>query len=114
MKTIVLEFEQKNGQVKPYKLLIGENQAENDLIIRQSHQNDTWFHLENLSSPHFVLQNEGDPIQRKNLNVIASMFRDYKNGLGLKYSVIYTQVKNLRLTQVAGQVKTSNLKIIKI
>jgi predicted ribosome quality control (RQC) complex YloA/Tae2 family protein len=113
MKTVVIEFE-KNGILKQYDLLIGETQADNDKILKQSHQNDTWFHLENLSSPHFVLSNNGDLIPKKQLNLIASMFKDFKTGLGTRYSVIYTEVKNVKLTEIPGKVTTSRLKILKV
>lgn len=110
MKTLSIYVDENN---KEYKLLIGQNQRENDTILRSSNQNDIWFHLENISGPHFILQNGGDPIPKKYLNHIASMFQIYKNGLG-RYNVIYTDLKNVKLTKTLGQVTVTNTKRIKV
>lgn len=46
MKTIPID----NG-----KILIGQNQNENDIILRQCHQEDLWFHLSKGPSAHVIL-----------------------------------------------------------
>lgn len=38
------------------EIRIGENAKENDAICKQAGQNDIWFHLENGSSPHVILE----------------------------------------------------------
>ena len=111
MKRISIHVEEND---KTYDLLIGQSQRENDQILRACEQNDTWFHLENDSSPHFILQNGGENIPKRYFNQIASLFREYKNNLPNKYSVIYTELKNVKLTNVPGQVTTTNTKLIKI
>jgi len=97
---------------KEYNLVIGETQKENDIIIKSSNQNDTWFHLDKISGPHFVLQNKGDIIPKKYINNIGSLFREYKSKLPNRYSVIYTEVKNIRLTNTLGTVNVSKTKKI--
>jgi len=99
---------------KTYTLFIGRNQNDNDVLIRSSQKHDLWFHLDGeISSPHFVLATEGDTIPKRYLNQIASMFREYKNGLSRRYNVIYTSIKNLKLTSIKGTVIPSNVKTIK-
>lgn len=110
MKTLSIYVDEND---KEYSLLIGQNQRENDIIIKTSNQNDTWFHLENISGPHFILQNGGDPIPKKYLNHIASMFPVYKSGLH-KYTVIYTTLQNVKRTKTLGQVTVTNTKRIKV
>ena len=83
MKRISIHVEEND---KTYDLLIGQSQRENDQILRACEQNDTWIHLENDSSPHFILQNGGENIPKRYFNQIASLFREYKNNLPNKKS----------------------------
>jgi len=99
---------------KEYILQIGENQYENDILIKTNNQNDLWFHIDNISGPHFVLQNGGDSIPKRYLNYIAGLFSNYKSNLTKRYNVIYTELKNVKLTNVPGQVTVSNVKKIKM
>lgn len=108
-KTIYVEENDKS-----YDLLIGKNQLANDHILKSCSQNDIWFHLENISGPHFVLKNHGDTVPKRYLNRIASLFQEFKNGLPNRYSVIYTEVKNVKLTNVPGKVNVSKTKRISI
>jgi predicted ribosome quality control (RQC) complex YloA/Tae2 family protein len=105
-KTIVIED-------REYSILIGRNAKENHQIIRTSHLEDTWFHLNNVSSAHIILQNKGDPIPKKYLYEVASILFEYKNVIPPNVKVIYTQVKNVKCTQTPGEVRTSNIKYLK-
>jgi predicted ribosome quality control (RQC) complex YloA/Tae2 family protein len=97
-----------------YTVLIGTDRYENDQIIKDSDQNDTWFHLNNMSGPHIILKNNGDKIPKRYLNQIAVLFKQFKSNLPNNYNVIYTTVKNVKLTKVPGQVTVTNTKTIKI
>lgn len=99
---------------KEYSVVIGNNCHENTCIINKSHPNDIWFHLENMSGPHIILKSEGDYIPKRYLNKIATFFRDHKTGLSSRFSVIYTEIKNVQTTKVPGQVITKRIKVIKI
>ncbi len=110
MKIIQIYVEEND---KNYDLVIGQNQNENDKIIKSSSSNDIWFHLDKLSGPHFVFKTQTDEIPKKYLNQIAVLFREYKNGLPNRYTVIYTYIKNVKLTNTPGLVipcKTKNIK----
>lgn len=108
MKTITITIEDQ-----PYILEIGENEMENDNLIRKSDKSDIWFHLDKYSGPHFVLHTLGVPIPKRYLNYIGSLFPNYKNGLSKRYSVIYTTIENVKLTATLGTViprKTNRIK----
>uniref|UniRef100_A0A6C0H8B4 NFACT RNA-binding domain-containing protein n=1 Tax=viral metagenome TaxID=1070528 RepID=A0A6C0H8B4_9ZZZZ len=108
MKTITITIQDRD-----YILEIGQNQQENDNIIRNSQPRDLWFHLDNYSGPHFVLHTFGDPIPKRYLNYIGGLFPNYKNGLARRYSVIYTEIENVQMTNTPGTVIPHKTKKIK-
>lgn len=95
---------------KEYRILIGENAKENTELIKQSEPNDLWFHFEKLSSPFLILETKGETLHKKYLNETASKLFKYKN---VKDNVIYTEVKNVKLTKTPGLVEPRNLNVIK-
>jgi predicted ribosome quality control (RQC) complex YloA/Tae2 family protein len=109
MKTESLFIEETG---KEYAVVIGRNNVENSDIIRSSSQNDTWFHLESFSGPHIILKNNGDDIPKKYFKEIGVLFQKYKTGLPSRYKVIYTTVKNIKLTSKPGTVTTSNTNVL--
>lgn len=98
---------------KDYKILIGQNAKENDLVIKNSSQNDIWFHLETSSSPHIVLQSNGDVVPKKYIKHVASLLFVYKSKAPVQ-KVMYTEIKNVSLTKTPGSVITKNTKTIKV
>lgn len=110
MKSINVEVDELG---KTYTLLIGNNKFENEEIIKASSPNDLWFHLDNVSSPFIILQTGGDKIPKRYLNYVGTLFRNYKNGLPSRYTVIYTEIGNVKLTNVMGTVIPTKLKYIK-
>lgn len=98
---------------KTYTLHIGRNQKENDTLVKNSDQDDLWFHLDDVSSPHFVLASGGDTIPKRYLNQIAGLFREFKIGLPRQYNVIYTAIRNVRLTKTPGTVIPRNVTVLK-
>ena len=100
-------------QDKEYIILIGKNAQGNEDIIRISHPESLWFHLESISSPHIILKNEGDLIPKRYMNQVAGMLFEYKKNAPKNSNVIYTKVKNVKLTNVLGTVIPRNTNIIK-
>jgi predicted ribosome quality control (RQC) complex YloA/Tae2 family protein len=96
-----------------HEVVIGSNAQENDKLIKMSSQNDIWFHLDSTSSPHMVLKTFGYKIPKRYINYIGALFPKYKNNLGKHYTVIYTLVKNVKLTNVTGCVIPTNVKKIR-
>lgn len=100
-------------QGKEYIVLIGRNAKSNDTIIRISHPESLWLHFEHISSPHIILQSNGDIIPKRYINQVANMLFEYKKNVPKNTNVIYTQVKNIKLTNIHGSVITKNTKTIK-
>lgn len=96
-----------------YPVLIGKNAKGNEEIIKISHPEDTWFHFDNISSAHIILKNEGDIIPKRYINQVASMLFEYKKNASKNSNVIYTKVKNVKLTSILGTVIPKNTNIIK-
>jgi predicted ribosome quality control (RQC) complex YloA/Tae2 family protein len=95
-----------------YEVLIGKNAKGNEEIIKMSHPEDTWFHFSGISGPHIILKNEGDIIPKRYINQVAGTLFEYKKNAPRNSNVIYTQVKNVKLTNVLGTVIPRNTKII--
>lgn len=91
---------------KEYTILIGENAKENTLLVKESDPDDFWFHLSTESSPHIILKNDNNYITQELLKQTASKLYKYKNQHYLD-NVIYTQVKNVRVTKTPGLVITN-------
>jgi predicted ribosome quality control (RQC) complex YloA/Tae2 family protein len=111
-ETVLVNLQTLNGFVeKEYTIIIGQNAKENTQIIKDSHPENIWFHLSSSSSAHIILQNEGDIIPKRYLNQIAGKLFKYKKNAPIQ-DVIYTEIKNVKLTSTPGLVLPSNLKII--
>jgi predicted ribosome quality control (RQC) complex YloA/Tae2 family protein len=104
---------EENTNTKEYSILIGKNAKGNEEIIKMSHPESLWFHFNNVSSSHIILQNEGNIIPKRYINQVAGMLFEYKKNVPKNSNVIYTQVKNVKLTNVLGTVIPSNTKLIK-
>lgn len=104
-------FIQENN--KEYSILIGKNAKGNEDIIKISHQESLWMHLNNTPSAHIILVNEGDMIPKRYINQVASMLFEYTKNIPKNSNVIYTKVKNVKLTNVLGTVIPKNTNIIK-
>lgn len=98
---------------KLYTLYIGKNALGNEEIIKICHPESIWFHLNNISSAHIILDSKGDDIPKRYLNSVAGLLFKYKTNIPKNTNVIYTQVKNVKLTNTLGTVIPSRSKIIK-
>ena len=84
---------------------IGENQTDNDLLLSSAYQNDLWFHLADFPSCHVIIQNnKQSPITKKMTKYCAELVKTHTKFKYRKVSVIYTNVKNVRKTNIKGQV----------
>ena len=96
-----------------YNLLIGKNALGNEEIIKKANEDDIWFHFSEISGPHIILQNNGELIKKKYINQIALKLFQLKPKAPRNTSVIYTEVKNVSLTNIIGMVIPKNYKFIK-
>lgn len=98
---------------KSYEIMIGQNAKENDILIKQSHPMDLWFHLSNVPSAHLVLKSGGDRVPRRYINEISGMLFENNKKYTRNTNVIYTEIKNVKRTDVPGRVITKNVETIR-
>jgi predicted ribosome quality control (RQC) complex YloA/Tae2 family protein len=96
---------------------IGRNQSENFATIDKGSENDLWFHANDISSCHVVCEIPDDIIKKDIKYIIkigALLCKSNTNKLkSIKnVEIIYTQIKNITKTDVAGCVITQNTKTI--
>jgi len=108
-KKDIIEIEDKQ-----YDIYIGKNANGNEEIIKNCHPNSLWFHIDNISSAHVILESKGDDIPKRFLIQIANILLETKHNRPNNVNVIYTQVKNVKLTKKLGTVIPSRTKIIKM
>jgi len=94
----------KTKTVGSITYILGENDRENHQIIKNSDSNYWWFHLDNLQSGHCIVMS--DKINH-NIIIIASNFlKKYtKIRNRMRFSICYTQVKNLKILDKPGMVE---------
>lgn len=97
---------------KMLSVLIGENAKENSMLIKENHPNDLWFHLAKTSSPHIILQCNGYSIPPSIIIEIAGLLYKYKKNADPQ-DVIYTEIKNVKLTKTPGLVIPHSLNTVK-
>jgi predicted ribosome quality control (RQC) complex YloA/Tae2 family protein len=97
---------------------IGQNQQEHFGIIDKSSKDDLWFHAKEVSSCHVVCEIPSDIKDKKELSYIiktgALLCKKYTNKIKSLQNVeiIYTQIQNIKKTNVPGCVTTANTKTI--
>lgn len=99
---------------KIFPIFIGRNAKGNEQIIKISHPESLWFHINNISSAHIILESRGEDIPKRYINQVALKLFEYKKNLPKNSNVIYTKVKNVKLTNTLGTVIPSNTKLIKL
>ena len=103
-----------------YHIRLGKNQQENDTIVRTSPQTAMWFHLKDFPSAHAVVTNIVKPgiYEREVIIRAATLVKDNaKQGVNnlQKLSVNYLPIKNVKRTEIQGQViMTKSPKIIQV
>lgn len=107
-KTEYLEIEDK-----VYPILIGRNAKGNEQIIKMSHPESLWFHINNISSAHIILDTKGEDIPKRYINQTALKLFEYKKNIPKNANVIYTKVKYVKLTNILGTVIPTNTKLLK-
>ena len=97
----------KTKTVNNITYILGENDRENHEIIKASHPEYWWFHLNSLTSGHCIVMS--DKID-DNISIIASNYlKKYtKIRNRMKFSICYTQVKNLKILDKPGMVEIMN------
>lgn len=101
-----------SGEIeKEFTILIGENAKDNTELVKESEPDDLLFHLSTISSPHIILKTDNNYISQELLKQTASKLYKYKSKHNCD-NVIYTLVKNVKLTKTPGLVEPSNITTI--
>ena len=91
-----------------YHFKIGNNSFENDQLLNEADQDDIWFHLDNMPSPHgilFLRNIESDKIPKRILMLCSEKIKENSKSKNFrKISVIYTLRKNIKKTSTPGKV----------
>lgn len=56
---------------------LGENAQENQALCKQARQNDEWFHVEGIPSPHAILEVGGGAPPRASVQDCAQLVKHY-------------------------------------
>ena len=112
-----IEIESVNGDVKEYDILIGRNAKGNEEVIKIGKElckDNIWFHFGNsVSSSHIILCSNGDTISKRYITQVGAMLFEYKSKVPAGTPVIYSEVKNVSLTNVLGTIIPRDLRTIK-
>lgn len=93
------ESKDKKGDL----IIIGENQKENDALVKESDGDDYWFHVADHPSGHGVYT--GDKLTKEVIIEVALLVKEQSKLKSLNtVKVNYTQIKNLLPTKTKGQV----------
>lgn len=97
MKTITTEN---------YIIKCGQNQNENDHILRTSSDESLWFHLDKLPSPHVVMEkiNMDYEWTVNDYNLAASVCKMNSKAKNWTVNVIMTKISKLKFCDIMGQV----------
>lgn len=80
---------------------IGQNAVMNSELVKEAKQNYYWIHLDNLTSPHIIIEHDNPP--KSLIKECCRLCKNYSKH-NMKCNAIYTQVKYLTLTSKAGEV----------
>ena len=114
MKTEIIIIQPLKREITFY---IGKSKEDNFAVIDAGNENDLWFHASHDSSCHVVCE-VPDNIDRSEMRYIIKMgavlCKNNTNKLKSQKNVeiIYTQIKNVTKTAIAGCVQTTNTKTI--
>jgi predicted ribosome quality control (RQC) complex YloA/Tae2 family protein len=112
MKEEIIDFD--GMQVLYY---IGTNAEDNFNVIGKGDPNDLWFHVNGISSCHVVMKH-ADMVDKKTTRMLikkgALLCKQHTRKLASQKNVeiIYTQIKNVAKTPIAGCVMTKNTNTI--
>jgi len=96
-----------------YTIKIGRSAIENTELVKNASKSDIWFHLSDSPSCHVILETKVNlnRINRQVISRCAHLCKMHSKTLA-KSKVIYTQIENVQVTRIAGQVITTHCKTI--
>lgn len=93
----------KSFHINEVHILLGENENDNDSLLKVAHNDHIWLHLDKFPSGHAVIQT--GTINDELLHFTGqkclenTKFRHLKN-----VKIVYTKISNVKLTEKKGEV----------
>jgi len=113
---IILELRMIEQVLQGYTIRVGENQLENDQLLRSSEADDVWVHISGAPSAHAVISNptcKKVPRQAiKRACCIVKSRSSSKSNRNVVFDV--TRVRNIQLSDVPGLVSITGASQITI
>ena len=100
---------------KEFIIFIGKNKYDNWKLIDNAKSSDIWFHVENNSSSHVILQTDIslNKIPKQVVKRCACLCKSKSSSKSIKNcSIIYTTISNITKGDIVGQVIVNNKKTI--
>ncbi|MBO8160039.1 MAG: NFACT family protein [Thermosipho sp. (in: Bacteria)] len=98
-----------------YTIIIGKNNKQNDELVRNSSDDDLWFHAHEMPGAHVVIKNNKNLVDEDTIIFAAQLAAGYSKGKNSsKVPVDYTKIKYVRKTKglKPGMVLYSNYKTL--
>lgn len=95
------------------EIIVGENKKENDELVRTQNKEYIWIHLENYPSPHVIVKKS--ILSSKVLyfaSTICKKHSKYKKENCI--SIMYTNLKYVKPTNIIGTVNVDKYKTLKV
>ena len=108
----------KEFEYKDIKYQVGESAKDNWDILDKAAPNEIWFHLDSFSSPYVIMKINESKIKKQSnyknyIKYGSQLCKDNSKYYAQKFiKVCYTQIKNVKKTNIVGEVTTRNIKII--
>jgi predicted ribosome quality control (RQC) complex YloA/Tae2 family protein len=109
MKTFTIYDTKLEKEVNIY---LGQNAQDNWEIIDKANQYDIWFHVQDFSSSHVILQlpESKAKINKQTLYYCANLCKQNSKSKELnKVNIIYTKIKNITKGEKTGSVYTKKV-----
>lgn len=108
---VILDTTYPNNHIK-----IGQNQHDNDNLVKTENRKSLWFHLLDYPSCHIILEhNDSSEFTKEMIYYCArALISRSKYKSTPKIKVMYCTLDNVRPTKVIGQVTTTSYNTIKM
>lgn len=93
----------EEATIKGIVVILGQNQKENDALVKECDGEDYWFHVANHPSGHAIYT--GDDISNDAIARVATLVKGQSKLKSLsRVSVNYIKLKHIKPTKTLGQV----------
>ena len=94
-----------------YNIIIGNNEEENDILVKNANPNDYWLHLSDYPSPHAIIKNPTEKrIHHKIIKQAAYLVKINSKYKSLpKVDVDVTKIKFIEQTKKKGMVHVNQI-----